>query len=260
MSANAIATNVITVTGRESTENGSKYLDIGMVIDIYTSAGALVASGISITNLTGTTTATLTLSGNVTTSATDIVVRSGAFNQEIQGVLTAQDGATSSIFGIDRAVYSTFQGNAISGSGGQLTLNLMQQAYNEARRRGGGKIDAIYTDFDSERFYNKLLIADKRYVGRVVGDGTFSDKSESYLEFAGVKVVADKDCPTRFFFLDSKTFKKYVLSELEWADETGTFLISQVSSDAFEARLRLFANIFCEKPSANAVLSSYISP
>jgi hypothetical protein len=143
---------------------------------------------------------------------------------------------------------------------GQLTLNLLQQPYNNARRRGNAKTDYIVCDYDSERFYNKLLVTDKRYIGKVPGDGTFSNKSSTYLEFGGTPIVPDKDSPSRFFFLDSKTWKKYVLAELEWADETGSYLIAQTSSDSFEARLRLFANFFCEKPSANAVLKSYISP
>lgn len=260
VSANATASNVITVTGRESTEAGNKYLDVGMVIDIYTAAGALVAQGAAITALTGTTTATLTLSIPVTTSATDIVVRSLTFGNEIQGILTTLDGGTSTIYNIDRSLYPTFQGNVINANAGQLTLNLMQQALNEARRRGGGKINVLYSDFDSERFYNKLLVADKRYVGRVVGDGTFSAKDGSYIEFSGTKLVPDKDSPTRFFFLDSSTWKKYVLSELEWADETGAYFIAQTSADSFEARLRLFANVFCEKPSANSLLRNYVSP
>lgn len=81
-----------------------------------------------------------------------------------------------------------------------------------------------------------------------------------YLEFGGAPILADKDCPTRFFFLDGKSWKKYVLSEMEFADESGSNLIPQVSADAFQGRLRLFANIFSDKPSANAVLKSYISP
>ena len=136
--------------------------------------------------------------------------------------------------------------------------------YNEATRRGGAKIDFVGSDFDSERYYNKLLVADKRFVntvtGKVKGDGTFSDKEKSYLEFAGVPWIADPDAPTRVFMIDSKTFKKYVLSELEWADETGSYMIAQTSADAFEARLRLFANLFPEKPSACAVGRNYISP
>jgi hypothetical protein len=260
LSANATNSNVITVTGRESAEDGSKYLDVGIVIDIYTAAGAVVASGLTINALTGTTTATLTLDSPVTASATDVVVRTGTFGQEVQGILYTLDGLTSTIYNIDRSAYPTYQGNVISANNGQLTLNLMQQAYNEARRRGGGKTNLVYSDFDSERFYNKLLVSDKRYQAKVTGDGTFSSKDGSYLEFAGNPIVPDKDSPQRFFFLDSSTFKKYVLSELEWADETGSPMIAQSGADAFEIRLRLFMNLFCEKPSANSVLKSYISP
>lgn len=260
VSANATASNVITCTGRTSAEDGNKYLDVGMVIDIYTSAGVQVASAVAITAISGTTTATVTLSAAVTTSATDIIVRSGAYGNEVSGLRHTLDGGTSSIYGINRSTYQVFQGNVVNAAGGQLSLDLMQQAFNSAKRRGGAKIDVVYCDYDSERAYNKLLIADKRYVGKVVGDGTFSDKDGSYLEFAGAKVVPDQNCTFDFYFIDSSHWKKYVLAELEWADETGTFLIAQTSSDSFEARLRLFFDFFCEKPSAEARLRNYISP
>ena len=265
VSANAVSSNVVTVTGRESTENGNKFLDVGTVIDFYTSAGVLIASGVSITAISGDSTATLTLSQAVTVSATDLVIQSGSYNNDIQGLLYTLDGGTSTIYSIDRSSYTQYQGNSITASGGQLTLNLMQQALNEARRRGGGKIDVVYCDFDSERYYTKLLVSDRRYVvsggsSKVMGDGSFTDKDKMYLEFGGAPILADKDCPTRFFFLDGKSWKKYVLSEMEFADESGSNLIPQVSADAFQGRLRLFANIFSDKPSANAVLKSYISP
>ena len=265
VSANAVASNVITVTGRESTEAGNKFLDVDYMIDIVnTTTGVASASSVQITALSGSTTCTLTLSAAVTVSANDIVTRAGAYNNEIQGVLTSQDGLTTSIFGIDRATYPVYQGNLLNASGAQMNLDFLQQEYNEAQRRGGAKIDYVYSDFDSERYYNKLCIVDKRYVSsgsnKVTGDGTFSDKNKTYLEFAGVPWVADKDAPTRVFMLDSKTWKKYVLSELEWADESGSYMITQTSQDAYEVRLRLFANIFPEKPSANAVGRNYISP
>lgn len=262
VSVNAVASQTITVAGRETTEDGNKYLDIDVVVDIYTAAGALVASGLTITGLSGTTTATVTFDQVVTTSATDVLVRSGTFGNEVQGLLYSQDGATSTIFSVDRSQYSVYGGNLVSNNGNQLTLNFLQQTYNQGLRRGGnqGGYDAMFCDYDSERFYTKLLVADKRYVGTVSGDGTFSKKDGSYLEFAGRKLVPDKDSPQRFFFLDTSTWKKYVLCELEWADEWGSTLFPQTDVDAFEARLRLFFNLFPEKPSANAVASSYISP
>lgn len=261
VAANAVASTVITASGRESTEDGNKFLDVGMVIDIVSAATGLVTnSAVAITALSGTTTATLTLSAPVTCSANDIIIRSGSLNNEVQGILTSQDGGTSSIYGIDRSQYFTYTGNVINNGGNQLTLNVLQQALNAGRRRGGAKMNAVFSDFDTERYYNKLLVVDKRYIGKVPGDGTFTMKDQSYLEFAGVPWCPDKDSPTRVFLLDTKYYKKYVLSDLEWSDEAGTYLIAQTSADSFEARLRLFFNMFPEKPSATAVVRNYISP
>ena len=137
----------------------------------------------------------------------------------------------------------------------------MQQAYNNARRRGGAKISVVYMDFDTERYYNRLLVVDKRYIGeKITGDGTFTQKDAVYINFGGAPCLADQACPTRIFFITEGNVKKYVLAELEWADETGSYLIAQTGADAFEARLRLFANLFLEKPSAAACLQNYISP
>lgn len=261
VAANAVATNVITATGIESTMPGNLYLDVGVVIDIYTSAGVLVSSGLQVTAISGTDTVTLTLSANVTCSANDLIILSGSYGNDVQGLLyTLGSTQTTTIYSVDRSSYTSYQSNIINSNGGQLTLDLMQQAWNEGRRRGDAKYDAVFCDFNSERFYNKLLVVDKRYIGKVPGDGTFSNKDSTYLEYGGIPIVADKDSFRRFFFLDTKHWKKYVLSELEWADETGSYMIAQVSADQFEIRLRHLANLFCEKPSAQAVLRNYISP
>lgn len=264
VSAAASSSNVITVTGRESTEDGNKFLDVGMVVDIVDgTAGTVKVSSVSISALSGTTTATLTLDQAVTVAANDIVVRTGALDVEIQGLLTTLDGGTSTIYNIDRSTYLTYQGNAVSNSSAAMDLDFLKEGYNEMRRRGGGKLGHICSDFDSERMYEKLLVADKRYAfgaQKLKGDGTFSSKDMAYLEYAGVPWVADKDAPQRVFMLDPRTWKKYVLSELEWADESGAPLIAQTDADSYEARLRLFCNLFCEKPSANVALSSYVSP
>lgn len=259
VSANATASNSITVTGRESAEDGNKFLDVGMVIDVVRGT-TIVAQAAGITAISGTTTATLTLDTPVSVLANDIVIRNGSFGNEVSGLEYTLDGGTSTIFNIDRAAFPVFQGNVTNANNAQLNFNLMKQPFNNARRRGNGKIDLMMCDYDTERFYEKLLIVDKRYVGKVKGDGTFASKDENYLDYAGTPIIPDKDSPQRLYFLDSKTWKKYVLAELEWADETGTYLIAQTSADAYEARLRLFFNIFCEKPSANAVLKGYISP
>jgi len=260
VSANAVASTTITVTGRESTEDGNKFLDVGTVFDVVTAGGSVVQSAIEITGISGTTTATLTLAAPVTVSSGQYLIRSGSNGQEIQGLLTQLDGNTTTVFNVDRSTYASARGNVVNAGGGQLSLDLMQQAWNLGLRRGGAKYSAIWSDFDSLRYYQKLLTADKRYSNTVKGDGGFSNKDQAYLEFNGIPIVADKDCPLRMFMIPEDALKAYVLAEMEFADETGTMYIAQVSQDALEVRIRFFMNLFNEKPSASAVLRNYISP
>lgn len=273
MNTAAAASTSIVVKGREDTEPALKFLDVGMVFDIYTSAGVLVQSGITINSVTsgsaGTATATLTVDQAVTSSANDILVRSGAgTSNEIQGILTQLDGATTTVFGIDRSSYVQTQGNVIyatsdgtsTGTAVPLSLQFLQQAEDEAERRGGRMINALYSDYVSRRYYMKLLQADKRYVNTVQGDGGFASKDKNYLEWNGKPWVADKDCPTRIFLLPDKYIEKYVLEEMAFADETGAMYIAAAENDQLEVRIRFFANIFNAKPAGSAVVQSYTSP
>lgn len=262
VNSNAAATTSLSIKGREDGNAALRFVDVNLVFDIY-SGSTLVASGITVTATSGSvnaTTATLTLSAPVTCSANDILVRSGAYNNEIQGLLYSLDGGTSTIYAVDRSTYQAYQGNELDLSGGQLTLDSLQRGYNLALYRGGAKLSAHYTDFDSLRMYQKLLTPDKRYVNTTKGDGGFSNKDQSYMEFNGIPVVADKDCPNRWFMLDPGTWKNYVLAEMEFADETGSMYIAQVSADQFEVRIRYFTNMFAEMPSANTAIKNYISP
>lgn len=267
-----VASATVVVKGREDTETALKFLDVGSYLDIYTSAGVLVQSGLTISSISSgsanSATATVVFDQPVTASADHVFVRANSYGHEIQGLLTQLDGATSTVFGINRALYVQSQGNVIyatgdgtsSGVAQPLALNYLQQAEDEAERRGGRGINAIYSDFVSRRYYQKLLTADKRYVNTVQGDGGFSSKDKNYLEFNGKPWVADKDAPTRIFFLPDKYIEKYVLEEMAFADETGSMYIAQAENDQLEVRIRFFANLFNSKAAGSSVVQSYVSP
>ncbi len=172
------------------------------------------------------------------------------------------DGGTSTIYGVDRSLYIAYQGNVSDAASAQLTLDLMQQAWNNGLRRGNVQnYSAILCDFASIRYYQKLLVPDKRYVNIQSADGTLGSKDGTFnMEFSGIPIKPDKDFPTRFAFLPQSVLKNYVLKELAWADETGAPYIAQTGTDQFEMRLRYFTNLFNEQPAACAILKSYISP
>ncbi len=234
-----------------------------MIVDIVTTAGVYKATGVTITATSGTPTAltaTLTLDTPVTCAANDILVRTGAYNKEIQGMLYSLDAGTGSIYGISRSTYQVYQGSVVDASSGNLSLDLIKQAQILARRRGGANVKAYWTDFDTERFYEKLLVADKRFVNTMKGDGSFTTKESSYLEYGGAPMVPDKDCPRRIFGIDPNAWKWYVLEEMKFANETGSMYLAQTDVDAWEVRVRFFANLFNQKPAACPTLTGYISP
>ena len=272
--ANAAASgsNSVVLKGREAAEPALKFLDVGSYLDIV-SGGVVIQSGITILSFSGTitpngATATVIFDQAVTCSTGDAFVRANSYKKEINGLLTQLDGGTGTVFSIVRANYLQTQGNAIqvtsdgtsTGTQLSLALNYLQQAEDEAERRGGRAVNALYSDFGSRRMYQKLLTADKRYVNAVKGDGGFSDPAKNYLEFNGKPWVADKDCPQRIFFLPDKYIERYVLAEMTFADETGSMYIAQSEADSLEVRIRFFANLFNSKAAGSSVVVNYVAP
>ncbi len=265
MNAAVVGATSITIKGRESTEPALKFVDVGMVFDVYDTSAVLVSGGHEVSSITSggpnDATAVIVITPALTASADDVLIRqNAATTNEIQGLLTQLDGGTSTVFNVDRSLYPSTQGNVKDFAGAQLTLDGLQEAQDDAERRGNGATRALYTDYNSRRMYQKLLTADKRYVNTIKGDGGFSNKDMDYLEFNGVPVVPDKDCPQRFFFLNDKYIVKYVLSEMEFADETGSMYIAQTDNDELEVRIRQFCNLYNEMPSGSTVVDNYITP
>ncbi len=259
-----VASTALVIAGRTSTEPALKFIDVGTIFDI-TDGTTIKASGVTVVAIpTGTPaglTATLTLDQPVTCLTTDVLIRSGSLNNEIQGLGYALDGATTSVYSVDRSLYLAFQGNVTDNAAAQLSLNAMQTPFNEGLRRGNAQTyNAVWTDFTSLLYYQKLLTPDKRYANTVEGDGTFGSKGKFYLDFNGISVVPDKDCPTSFYFLPAEVLKMYTLCEMEFADETGSMYITQTDVDAWEVRIRHFTNLFNESPASCARLKNYISP
>jgi len=265
LSAAAVASTTITVYGREGvSEDGNKFLDVGQIVDIYTTAGVAKATGVTINAISGVAIATLTLDTPVTAAADDILVRTGSYGYEVEGLLYSMGNTqTTTINAIDRSLYPQFQSNVLNLAGGQLTLDSMQDAYNEGLRRGGtanGSYRMLYMDFDSLRFYQKLCTADKRYVNTMQLDAGAWKNSKPLLEFNGVACVADKDAPNRIFFVANEILQFHILEEMTIADEWGSNMLPALDNDAYEIRFRMFGNAFNSQPSAMAVIRNYISP
>lgn len=259
----AVASTTLVIKGREDVEPALKFVSNGLVFDII-SSGSVIAAGVTVSAVSGTSTsstATLTLSQAVTAAANTTLVRSGSYNKEVQGLLYSMNNDTTAIYGVSRTTYPQYTANVVDlNSAAQLKLDTLQQAWNAGQQQGGADYNAVWSDYDSQRMYQKLLTPDKRYSNTLQGDGGFASKKKSYLDWNGLPWVPDKDCPQRIFFLTSSSWKNYVLEDMRFADETGSMYIAQISADVFEVRIRYFNNLFNEQPSAQAVIQEYLSP
>jgi hypothetical protein len=266
----SVSSNTLVLKGRTTSEAALKYVDVGTTFDILSGGetGSVSFSQVTVNSISSGTaissTATVILDQNITTSAGDVLIRTGSSSNEIQGLLYALDGGTSTIYGVSRSSYLSFQGNytdATTLPSAQLNLDMMQIPFNAALQRGNvGKLNALYTGFATLRYYQKLLTPDKRYSNTAEGDGSFGNKGQFYLDFNGIPVVADKDMPETILYLPQEVMKMYELAAMEFADETGSMYIAQTDVDSLEVRIRHFTNFFNEGPSACGRLALYTSP
>ncbi len=270
VNTSSIASNTLVIKGRTTGEAALKYIDVGTTFDTLAGSetGALTLTQVTVVSISSGTassaTATLILDQAITTTAADVLIRSGSSGNEIQGLLYALDGGTTTVYSVDRSKNLGYQGNytdATTLASSVLSIDMMQNPFNEALRRGNvQKMNAVYTGFTSLRYYQKLLTPDKRYANSMEGDGTFGSKGSFYLDFNGIPVVPDKDMPETFLFLPAEVLKMYELCAMEFADETGSMYIAQSDVDALEVRVRHFVNLFNEQPAACGRLDKYTSP
>ena len=265
VSTAAVASTSLVISGRTTGEAALKYIDVNSTFDIVTAAGAVIATGVTVNSIsTGTaisSTATLVLDQAVTASVGHVLIRTGSAGNEIQGLLYALDGGTSTVYSVDRSTNLAYQGNVTDLSSGVLTIDAMQTPFNEGLRRGNvNGYNAAWCDFTGIRYYQKLLTPDKRYANTSEGDGTFGSKGKFYLDFNGIPMVPDKDMSLKFMFLPAEVLKMYELAAMEFADETGSMYIAQTDVDALEVRIRHFVNLFNEQPASCGVLQGFTSP
>ena len=269
VNTSSIASNSLVIFGRTASEPALKYIDVGTTFDVVDGSQVIVATGVTVTAISSGTaisaTATLTLDQAITTtSTTNFLIRSGSNNQEMKGLLYSLDGGTTTIYNVNRSTSIGYQGNLTdltNAANPVLSIDAMQTPFNEGLRRGGiGSYSAVWCDFTSLRYYQKLLTPDKRYSNTQEGDGSFGSKGKFYMDFNGIPVVPDKDSSTTFLFLPAEVLKMYVLCEAEFADETGSMYIAQSDVDALEVRIRHFTQLFPEQPAAMARLKGYTSP
>lgn len=257
--------------------NTTKYLQVGMVIDIIDRlTGTFITDGDSrevttIVNLTQ-----FTITGNtVTTDANDIVVLEDTHGDDIWGLetiistsnppdLSGNQPSPSLLGGIDRTTSAFWRASVTTHSGtfggvGGNALDQMQLTIDTADIATESDINLLITSHALKRDYASVLETLRRYPPG--GEITLSSGYKA-LEFNGMPLVADKDAETlssgdafeRVYFLDTSTMWLAHMGDWDWMQEDGAILNRIPGRDAYEAILFRYFNLVTDQPNANAAL------
>lgn len=203
------------------------YLEVGMKVDLYTSADALKENAREITNVqrdtpaAGSTTVTFTPAAGANTASTDYFVRDDNLNKETIGFreIVASSGT---LYNINPATYPVWT-SEIDDPGALRTLSegLMTGMADRIRTRGGSTT-VIFTSLGVRRSYANLLMQQRRYNDTVEFKGGFSGLKFT-TDNGDIPVISDFDCPwNNMFFINEKELKYYRVADWSFMNRDGS--------------------------------------
>lgn len=174
----------------------TNYIKKNMHIDIITIAdGSVLASDRTVVSVTNST--SFVISGAaVTTSSAHMIVRSGAYNQEWDG-LAKIVSTTTAVGGVDPTVAGNEEWKAyVDTVGGNVSMPLVQKLYDNVEMNGG-KVDLLIGSYGVFRAMGNYLEASKRIP--VTSDVKLAGGMTG-ITWNGSPLFKDPDCPTGYLY------------------------------------------------------------
>ncbi|MCK4823363.1 hypothetical protein KA005_46855, partial [bacterium] len=182
--------------------------------------------------------------------------------REMMGLLGIYDNDTllASFENIDTGTYPDWQANVLSNSGvtRELSIDLMLQCLDLTRVKSGSTPSRMFMGLGQRRKYANLLMPDVRFQPTVLKGGYET------LTFAGgdgtVSMVIDPMCQNQHIFFEPEgTIKRYEMSPLGWGNIDQQWH-QRSGYDEWDAFLRLYSNLGCEKRSCLTLLKDLVEP
>lgn len=256
--------------GVAGVDNGARFIQEGMYVAfIDPASGAIRAGGARTVSTIASTGLSFDISAAcdaavadndyvvIAMESTTTDVNETTYDREIMGMLGLVDTTTyvSTLHGIDRSTSpGNFLQSVVLSSVGALSADAIQRSLDTVAQKARGKTDAIWCEHAARRAYQVMLENDRRYQASSLmkpDGGTAAAKGKD-LDFGGIPIKCDKDAPYGTMFgLQYDTFTRWVLTEGQWADETGSQLRFVQGIDAYEGVYRIFDNFGCEAPNRN---------
>ncbi len=155
------------------------------------------------------------------TQSIGLDIYTGTGTNFVTGLTQTNGGlkATGTYAGLDRSTYPLWAGNELLAGGvaRALSIQLMRDARRVIYVASGEMPDLIVCDAQQHENYGMLLNNNRRYVQDVFvrGEKITLDGGYGALDFDGIPVIADKNCPAgKMIFLNTRHVKMRQLADV----------------------------------------------
>jgi hypothetical protein len=246
-SATYTTTNDIVVTH-------TTWIEEGMVVDVTTSAGVAIASGVTVTAV-DTATNTVTVDGStISGSAGDLIVRKGNYGREWNGFGSIVK-VSGTLYNINPSTYPRWKSTVDSNSGTNRALSegLMILMADTIRTKGGST-SLILQNLGVRRAYFNLLAQQRRFTNTQNFEGGFSGLAFT-TDKGDIPVVADTDAPPNTqYFINEKELKWYREGDWSFMDRDGSMWQRVVGYDAYEGTMFQYSELGTHRRNSHGVI------
>jgi hypothetical protein len=171
----------------------------------------------------------------------------GSYGNELTGL--AAIFSEDDLYGMDRS--TTLMIPYIEEDVGDFSESAVQKAMDTIEEASGDKVNFIVCSWGVRRAMLEYYKQNQVTLPTVEIDGGFKA-----LSFNGIPVVVDRFCPEgTMYLLNTDYFKIHQLCDWQWLEgEDGKILKQVPGKPVYTATLVKYAELMCEKPSAQGVL------
>ena len=253
-----VVANVTANTANALTVDAVNHLIEGMIVDAIDASGSTVGGAtnmriISVDRVNKIVVVNATLSTDALAGARLCV--QGSYGKELTG-LGQIFKTTGKLYGLDRSTYAWMipyiTDISKNGESTQIDDIVMQTAIDTLDENADSKVDFIVCSAGVKRNYQYYLANYRSNIDVMELAGGY--KAISY---NGIPVVSDRFAPKNtMYLLNTKEFNLHQLCDWKWLEgEDGRVIKQNANKPTYSATLVKYADIICNKPSGQAMIT-----
>ena len=228
----------------------------GMVVDVYTSAGALSASGLRISYVDrDNSTVTFASAPSTTIGASSVMYIQGSKDKEITGLGAIFD-STKPLYGLTRSNYPFLSPylKAVDAAIDEVTI---QKAIDRLEYNANSTVDFIAVSADVKYAYQEYMKQYKRNIDVMELSGGYKTLAYNGIPFVYDRFIEDG----AMYLLDTTAFKLHQLCDWRYLEnENGKILRQTQGKPTYTATLVKYCDLICARPNGQAKLTGLTAP